>query len=185
VNNSLNKAKIACFELNLSKNVSIMPRTIAHNDKRSAKKRKKDFLLKLEETASITRACKLAKVPRRTVYDWIDNDDDFVKDLEKSKLIAVHALEDEAVRRAFEGTLKPIYQGGKLVGKIREYSDTLLVMLMKGGMPDKYKERFAGEMSGPGGGPIHTHVTKDDIDYDNLSTEVLDAILKARKKSDE
>jgi hypothetical protein len=161
-----------------------MPRTIAHKDKRTAKKRKKDFLLKLEATASMTRAAKLSNVPRRTVYDWIDNDEDFVKDLEKSKLIAVEALEDEALRRAFEGTERPVYQGGKKVGKIREYSDTLMVMLMKGNLPEKYKERFSGELTGKGGGPIKTHHTKDDIDWDKVPTEVLQVLYDARKSSD-
>lgn len=163
-----------------------MPRTIAHTaDKRSTKKKKQDFLERLEKTASITRACKLSKVPRRSVYTWIDNDPDFALAIEESKKIAIEALQDEAVRRAFEGTVKPVYQGGKLVGKIREYSDTLMALLLKGNMPDKYKERFAGEMSGPGGGPIKTHNTADKIDYDSLPTEVLDAILNARKKADE
>jgi hypothetical protein len=161
-----------------------MPRTIAHKDKRSTKKRKKEFLLQLEATASITRACKLSKVPRRTVYDWIEADADFEIALERSKKIAVDALEDEAVRRGYEGTVRPVFQGGKEVGKIREYSDSLLMMLMKGGMPDKYKERFAGELSGKGGGPIKTHNITE-IDYDSLPTEVLDAILNARKKPNE
>lgn len=40
------------------------------------------------------------------------------------------------------------------------------------------------ELSGPNGGPIETKDTTE-IDYDNLPTEVLDAILKARKKKDE
>lgn len=164
----------------------MMPRTIAHTaDKRTTKKKKKEFLAKLEVTASITRACKLSKIPRRTIYTWIELDPDFAVAIEASKEIAVEALQDEAIRRAFEGVVKPVYQGGKLVGKIREYSDTLMVLLLKGNMPDKYKERFSGELSGKGGGPIKTHVTKDDIDYDSLPTEVLDAILNARKKSDE
>ena len=160
-----------------------MGRTIAHKDKRSTKKRKKEFLLKLEQTASMTRAAKLSKVPRRTVYDWIDNDEEFAKDLEKSKLIAVEALEDEAVRRAFEGTVRPIYQGGKEVGKIREYSDTLMVMLMKGNLPEKYKERFSGELTGKGGGPIKSQHTSE-LDITQLPTEVLQALMNARKTSD-
>lgn len=36
------------------------------------------------------------------------------------------------------------------------------------------------ELSGPGGGPIAT----TEIDYDQLSVEVLDAILKARKQNE-
>lgn len=162
-----------------------MPRTIAHTaDKRTTKKRKKDFLQKLEVTASITRACKLSKVPRRTVYDWIDDDPEFVIALEESKKIAIEALQDEAVRRAFEGTVKPVFHQGKVVGKIKEYSDTLMVLLLKGNMPDKYKERFAGEMSGPGGSPIKTHSTSDQIDWSKVPTEVLEAFLNARKPTD-
>lgn len=162
-----------------------MPRTIAHTaDKRTTKKKKQEFLAKLEITASITRACNLSKVPRRTVYTWIDIDPDFVVALEESKRIAIDALQDEAVRRAFEGTVKPVYQGGKKVGKIREYSDTLMVLLLKGNMPDKYKERFAGELSGKNGGPIKTHHTSDDIDWDKVPIEVLQALYNARKNSD-
>lgn len=163
-----------------------MPRTIAHNvDKRSLKKRKTDFLQAMEETASVRRACVKAKVPRRTVYDWRKKDEEFEKDFQRSRLIAADAIEDEAVRRGFEGVLKPVYQGGKKVGSIREYSDTLLQLLLKGNMPDKYKDRFSGELSGQGGGPIKHQHKHDDIDYDSLPTEVLDAILNARKKSDE
>ena len=162
-----------------------MPRTIAHTvDKRSTKKRQKDFLLKLEETASVRRAAKLSKVPRRTVYDWLEKDESFEKEFEKSRQISVYALQDEAVRRAFEGTSKPIYQGGKKVGTIREYSDTLMVLLLKGNLPDKYKDRFSGELSGQGGGPIKTHHTTDDIDWEKVPTEVLQALYNARKSSD-
>jgi hypothetical protein len=163
-----------------------MPRTIAHTvDKRTPKKKKTDFLRALEETASVRRACSKAKVPRRTVYDWREKDEEFEADFQKSRIIAADNLEDEAHRRGYEGYLKPVYQGGKKVGTIREYSDTLLILLMKGNLPEKYKDRFAGEMSGPGGGPIKTHSTGDKIDYDSLPVEVLDAILNARKKTDE
>jgi hypothetical protein len=163
-----------------------MPRTIAHNvDKRSLSKKKKDFLKAMEETASVRRACKLAKIPRRTVYDWREKDEEFEKDFQKSRIIAADALEDEAVRRAHEGILKPVFQGGKKVGTIREYSDTLMVLLLKGNLPERYKDRFSGELSGQGGGPIKHQHKNDEIDYDSLPTEVLDAILNARKKSDE
>jgi hypothetical protein len=40
------------------------------------------------------------------------------------------------------GTLKPVYQGGKKVGAVREYSDTLLMFLLNGGRPEKYKHRI-------------------------------------------
>ena len=51
-------------------------------------------------------------------------------------------LEPEAIRRAVEGVEKPVYQGGELVGYVREYSDTLLIFLLKGGKPHKYRENI-------------------------------------------
>lgn len=54
---------------------------------------------------------------------------------------AVDDMELEAKRRAFKGTLKPVYQGGEKVGEIREYSDTLAIFLLKAHRPEKYRER--------------------------------------------
>ena len=57
-------------------------------------------------------------------------------------------LEDEALRRARDGTDKPIYQGGKKVGSVREYSDTLLIFLLKARNPAKYRERIDAHVTG-------------------------------------
>lgn len=132
-----------------------MPRTIAHNKKdiRTTKKRQEDFLLAFEELANIKRACEKSKVPRRTFYDWLENES-FKKKYEKSEKIAISVLEDEAYRRAVTGTNKPVFQGGKKVGSIKEFSDTLLIVLLKARAPEKYKDRVSNEHSGPNGGPI-------------------------------
>ena len=45
------------------------------------------------------------------------------------------ALEDEAVRRGCEGHLKPVFHRGKEVGAIREYSDVLLIFMLKARRP--------------------------------------------------
>jgi hypothetical protein len=58
------------------------------------------------------------------------------------------ALEDEANRRAREGVERPVYQGGKFVGAIREFSDTLLIFLLKGLKPEKFRENSHIEHSG-------------------------------------
>lgn len=132
-----------------------MPRTIAH-DKRSKLKRQADFIEKFCECASIMKACRLSKMPRRTIYDWFKTDAAFKAKYDEAAIEAIGTLEDEAVRRAHEGVNKPIFQGGKKVGTVKEYSDTLLIILLKARAPEKYKDRFAGELSGPGGKPIQT-----------------------------
>lgn len=50
----------------------------------------------------------------------------------------IPALESEAYRRAVEGNLKPVYQGGVKVGEIREFSDSLLMFLLKARKPGVY-----------------------------------------------
>ena len=57
-------------------------------------------------------------------------------------------LQDEAVRRAHEGVLRPVYHRGVKVGVIREYSDQLLIFLLKGWLPDVYGARREIEWDG-------------------------------------
>jgi hypothetical protein len=120
-----------------------MPRTIAHSkkDKRSPKKKQKEFLSYFCDLANVSKAAKKAKIGRRTVYDWIENDSEFEKEYDKANRIALGVLEDEATRRAVEGTNKPVWQAGKRMGTIKEYSDTLMIVLLKARAPEKYKER--------------------------------------------
>ena len=79
---------------------------------------------------------------------------DFAKDRKGALDMGADTLEDEAVRRAKDGVEKPVYQGGKLVGHVQEYSDTLLIFLLKGARPEKYRDRVQQELSGPGGQTI-------------------------------
>ena len=49
-------------------------------------------------------------------------------------------LEAEARRRAAVGVVRNVYHQGKVVGHEKHYSDTLLIFLLKGGRPEKYRE---------------------------------------------
>jgi hypothetical protein len=51
-------------------------------------------------------------------------------------------LEDEAVRRGREGHLRPVFHQGKEIGAIREYSDTLLIFMLKARRPAKFREQY-------------------------------------------
>lgn len=109
------------------------------------------FLEALETTCNVSKACSLARVGRRSIYEWRDDDLDFKRDWEKSLDRASDLLEEEAVRRAHEGVKKPVFQGGKLVGHVQEYSDTLMIFLLKGAKKDKYGDRttIAGDPAQP------------------------------------
>lgn len=128
------------------------PRTVRTPKKRAA------FLESLKETCNITKACELSGLARRSAYDWREDDEDFAADWQKALDVAADLLEEEAVRRAKEGTCKPVYQGGQLVGHIQEYSDTLMIFLLKGAKPKKYMDRLVQEVTGKDGGPLQAEV---------------------------
>lgn len=119
---------------------------------------KKDWrVLFLEELAvrgSVVGACDAADCSRTNAYAERERDAEFAAAWDEAKRIAVERMEDEARRRAVEGTLKPVFQGGEMVGKVREYSDTLLIFLLKAHDP-KYREKQQVELSG---GTTQTHI---------------------------
>src|SRR5262249_19777084 len=57
-------------------------------------------------------------------------------------------LEDEARRRATEGTAKPVFYQGQQCGVVQEYSDTLLIFLLKGRRPEKFRDNINLDVSG-------------------------------------
>lgn len=108
---------------------------------RTLKKRRAAFLEALAETANVTHACKQALVPRRTAYQWREDVPKFADAWDDAVELGTDALEDEAVRRAHAGVDKPVFYQGEVCGAIREYSDTLLIFMLKARRPDKFKER--------------------------------------------
>lgn len=114
---------------------------------------KKAFLEAFRRCGIITRACEASGVARRTVYSWQEHDEHFLADFHEAETIATEVLESEMHRRAVEGVDKPVYQGGKLVGTVTEYSDTLLIFALKARDP-KYREVSRHEHTGKDGEPL-------------------------------
>jgi len=103
---------------------------------------------------NVTAACKECSIGRTTVFDWSQADPEFKKHLAAAVDRGIDVLEDECRRRAFAGTDEPVFHKGEVCGYIRKYSDLLAIFMLKGARPEKYRERFNQEISGPGGGPI-------------------------------
>lgn len=140
-----------------------------------------DFLLQYEQTVMVSSACKKAKIPLRTLYNWMETDEFFKTQFEVSKKRTIDRLEEEAQRRAFQGVKEPVYQGGKKVGYIQKYSDTLLQFLIKHNKKEVYTETVRQEHTGQNGEPIKTEATViSNVDYTKLSTKALEEILKSR-----
>jgi hypothetical protein len=113
---------------------------------------KQQFLVEFAKTGMIDKAAVKSGRTRRTIYDWVEKDAAFKASYEESKEHFVELLETEADRRAVKGCEKPVFYMGEVVGRIREYSDTLLIFRLKALAPDKYRERQ--EITGKDGKPI-------------------------------
>ncbi len=149
-------------------------------DKRGA------FLAAYRISASIKHAAKVAGIDRRTHYDWLRTDAAYHVRFREAQQEAAGAIEDEAIRRAMEGVYEPNVFQGRFVYPQEEYvaveahgrepevrawrnkpgarplglyrkSDTLMMFLLRGFLPEKYKRFTQIEMGGPGGGPIPLH----------------------------
>lgn len=92
------------------------------------------------EGASIRKAASTAGVHVTTAFDRRKTDDEFRRAWQEAADIGTELLEQEAARRAYHGTLKPVFHKGERCGYIREYSDTLMIFLLKARRPDKYRD---------------------------------------------
>ena len=114
--------------------------------------RKKAFLDAFRVSGNMWASCHVTGIGRTNVYTWRDKDRRFAAALIEAENEAAEHLEAEALRRAVDGIEEPVYQGGHMVGVVRRYSDTLLIFLLKGAKPEKYKDRW--ELAGKDGMPL-------------------------------
>jgi hypothetical protein len=142
---------------------------------------KRRFLDHFRVVGNLTRAAELAGVKeRRRVYDWKADDLEFAAAYAEAEQEAVERLEDAARHRATEGLLRkkftksgePIIDpetGAQYVE--RQYSDTLLIVLLKAHAPEKYRDKMDIEHSGKrGGAPIPLSVRAEDLSAAQLDT---------------
>lgn len=116
------------------------------------------FIKWLCKTGNVTASCIKARISRGHAYEVRKEDPAFAAAWDESLIIATEGLEEEARRRAQDGVLEPVYQGGKMAGKVRKYSDTLLIFLLKAHKPDKYRENYRHEHVGNNGGAIEVEL---------------------------
>jgi len=119
----------------------------------------KRFLACFEACGSIIKACRWAKISRQNHYEWMQEVAGYKQAFDQARERAMDLLEGEAVRRAHDGVTKAVRYKGKVVGFDSEYSDALLIFLLKGGKPDRYRERF--EHTGKDGGPITVDMARE------------------------
>lgn len=108
------------------------------------------FLEALEKTGNVSAAARLCGTDRTTVYSHRKRDEEFKGWWDEALEVAVEHLELECRRRALHGVEKAVFFHGERVdgGKVREYSDVLLMFLLKAQRPLKYRENVDVGLSG-------------------------------------
>lgn len=109
------------------------------------------FLDEMARTGVIADACRAAQIRYSTYRRWLQ-DEEFAEAFEDAKQEAADALESEARRRAIEGVTR-----AKVIGsgdnamfiEEQQYSDTLLLALLKAHKPDKFADRSKTEITSP------------------------------------
>lgn len=89
------------------------------------------FIKVLGLSCNVSAACRAAKIGRRTAYDWREADEEFSRAWVDAEQEAADALEQVAWKRATEGQ-----------------SDRLMEILLKGHRPERYVDKFKGELTG-------------------------------------
>ena len=128
------------------------------------------FLTALAQTGNMSAACRAAQIGRAAVYYMRRTHPEFEEKYQEAYEESLDLLELEARRRAHNGCDEPVIHQGRLCGiwvdaagnvvpegtegarliplTVKKYSDTLLIFLLKGGRPEKFRDNFKVEHSG-------------------------------------
>lgn len=98
------------------------------------------FLSAIMQGSSVTDATNLVGVHITLPYKRRTTDEAFKRAWREAADIGTEFLEQEAARRAYHGTLKPVFHKGEQCGFVREYSDTLMIFLLKARKPEMYRD---------------------------------------------
>jgi hypothetical protein len=144
-------------------------------DAREAKataRRKRAFLAAFRLSGNVSEAAAAAKVHRSTHYEWLV-DTAYAAEFEQAQGEAADMLVAEARRRAVNGVEEPVIHQGQLMGAwvndkgetvssetpgarlipltVTKKSDTLLIFLIKGALPEVYRDNVKLEQTVSGG----------------------------------
>ena len=106
---------------------------------------RRTFLRALRRHGHVTWACEVADVSMALAYKIRAQSPRFADAWKWAMLEARQRMIDEAeaelFRRGVEGWLEPVFQGGRLVGSRRKYSEPCLLFLLQALHPNKYRPR--------------------------------------------
>lgn len=110
------------------------------------------FLEALANAPNVAAAARAAGVSRTMAYKRRETDAEFRAAWDDALDQSTDELVGEMYRRAKEGVEKPVFYEGEECGRVRVYSDSLAMFLLKAHRPRVYADRM--ELSGAEGKPL-------------------------------
>jgi hypothetical protein len=107
--------------------------------------KQREYLELLAQNGLKTHTCRLLNVSREMVRYERKKNPAFAELEDEALTFFNEGLEEEAIRRAKEGVLKPVFYKGAEVGHIKEFSDRLMEVLLTGRIPEKYGKQLKGD----------------------------------------
>jgi len=105
------------------------------------------FIRKVRLTGgNVSKAAQAAQISRSAAYEHKATDKAFSDAWDEAIAAGADDLEEELRRRAFKGVKRPVFQNGKKVGHVIEYSDNLGMMILKRHKPE-YRERTTQDVN--------------------------------------
>lgn len=112
------------------------------------------FFAALAKYGVATRAMQHADLDPKVVYDNRKNDPEFAERWRLALEAFADSLEDAARQRAVEGFKKGVWHQGVMVGEEIQYSDSLLLAMLKAKRKREYGDSSKVELTGADGGPV-------------------------------
>mgnify|MGYP001585905273 CR=1 FL=1 len=98
------------------------------------------FLGAISEGRPVTEACRIAKINPLTAISHRKLCPEFRKAWKVASDLGTSLLEMEAYRRAYHGVEEPVFYQGTECGRIRRYSDGMMMFLLKSRRPETYRD---------------------------------------------
>jgi len=123
-----------------------------HKKSERVRRLQRVFVETLRETGIIKAACEKTGIHRKTYLQWLRRYEDFRLAKEEAIEDSLDSLEREAWRRAKGYDKEVIYRGEPTGKTYKEYSDNLIMFLLKGRRRDVFGDRQ--EITGDKGAPL-------------------------------
>jgi len=141
-----------------------------------SQRKRKVFLEVLGRTGKVKTAAEAAGYADSSFMGRIRRqDEEFAKEWEQAlRTAAEDVLEPAAIERAVEGVMEDVYYQGDVVGQRINYSDQLLMFLLRGAKPEKFRENVnvSGRLDGEFGVSVIPMVASDEDNWEKSAIEL-------------